>query len=184
MAASNSSNSVLEVPGSNGHRSNSLKGGHCGVLPRDPRSSSTQSLVPSQNEYSGRRRLLVIYIHGYQGNDTSFQSFPAHVHHSLKNVLAETHVVHSKIYPRYKTYKAMDLARDNFSRWLEPHESPTTDVILVGHSMGGLLNAEVVLMVSEAFQSPFVLLSYRVTAVTDTLCTGLFSPSYHGDYQP
>ena len=84
------------------------------------------------------------------GNETSFRSFPAHVHNFLKEALVETHVIHSKIYPRYKTYKAIDVARDNFSSWLQPHESPTTDVVLVGHSMGGLLAAEVVLMVSAS----------------------------------
>ncbi|KAI1654049.1 hypothetical protein F4813DRAFT_232548 [Daldinia decipiens] len=117
----------------------------------DPRSSSTQSLLPSpsENDDSGRRRLLVIYIHGFMGNDASFQSFPAHVHKCLKLALSETHTVHSKIYPRYKTYKALDVARDNFSRWLAPHESPTTDVVLVGHSMGGLLAADVALMPSR-----------------------------------
>ncbi|KAI2773473.1 hypothetical protein F4815DRAFT_404161 [Daldinia loculata] len=117
----------------------------------DPRSSSTQSLLPSpfENEDSGRRKLLVIYIHGFMGNDASFQSFPAHVHKYLKLALSETHTVHSKIYPRYKTYKALDVARDNFSRWLAPHESPTTDVILVGHSMGGLLAADIALMPSR-----------------------------------
>ncbi|KAI1395763.1 hypothetical protein F4819DRAFT_492179 [Hypoxylon fuscum] len=109
----------------------------------DPRSSSSQSLLPSPSEHeNGRRRLLVIYIHGFMGNDASFQSFPAHVHQYLKLALSDTHVVHSKIYPRYKTYKAIDVARDNFSRWLAPHETPTTDVVLVGHSMGGLLAAD------------------------------------------
>ncbi|KAF3069112.1 Reticulocyte-binding protein 2 a-like protein [Daldinia childiae] len=117
----------------------------------DPRSSSTQSLLPSpsENDDSGRRKLLVIYIHGFMGNDASFQSFPAHVHKYLKLALSETHTVHSKIYPRYKTYKALDVARDNFSRWLAPHESPTTDVVLVGHSMGGLLAADIALMPSR-----------------------------------
>lgn len=114
----------------------------------DPRSSSTQSLLPSlTNGPEGRRTLLLVYLHGFMGNDSSFQSFPAHVHHFLKDALAPTHVIHSKIYPRYKTYKAIDVARDNFSKWLEPHESPTTDVVLLGHSMGGLLAAEVVLQV-------------------------------------
>jgi pimeloyl-ACP methyl ester carboxylesterase len=132
----------LEVPGS------SSGGGH-GLYALDPRSSSTQSLAPSLPEDGdpARRKLLLIYVHGYMGNDRSFQSFPSHVHHYLKTALAETHVIHSKIYPRYKTYKHLEVARDNFSRWLEPHESPTTDVVLVGHSMGGLLAAEVVLMV-------------------------------------
>ena len=114
---------------------------------RDPRTSSTQSLVPSLNPDEQRRTLLIVYIHGFMGNDSSFRSFPAHVHSYLKETLQETHVVHSKIYPRYKTYKAIDVARDNFSKWLEPHESPRTDIVLIGHSMGGLLAADIVLKV-------------------------------------
>ncbi|KAF6836122.1 catalytic protein [Colletotrichum plurivorum] len=114
----------------------------------DPRSSSAQSLAPSFEDRNSdaRRTLLIVYIHGFYGNESSFRSFPAHVHSYLKEALAETHAVHSKIYPRYKTYKAIDVARDNFSKWLEPHESETTDVVLVGHSMGGLLAGEVALM--------------------------------------
>ncbi|KAK3326528.1 hypothetical protein B0H66DRAFT_472660 [Apodospora peruviana] len=111
----------------------------------DPRTSSTQSLAPSLGEEEQRRTLLLIYIHGFMGNDSSFRSFPAHIHSYLKEALAETHVIHTKIYPRYKTYKAIDVARDNFSLWLEPHEAPTTDVVLIGHSMGGLLAADVAL---------------------------------------
>ncbi|KAM0273281.1 hypothetical protein ACHAPA_001433 [Fusarium lateritium] len=124
----------------------------------DPRSSSTQSLLPDTSlngpdgysapagDYLGRRKLLIVYIHGFLGNDQSFRSFPAHVHALLANLLADSHVIHSKIYPRYKTYRSVDVARDNFSEWLRPHESPTTDVVLVGHSMGGILAADIVLM--------------------------------------
>ncbi|KAH8888671.1 hypothetical protein GQ53DRAFT_748580 [Thozetella sp. PMI_491] len=115
----------------------------------DPRTSSTQSLVSPAVDQDPRRRLLLVYIHGFMGNASSFRSFPAYVHNYLRETLVETHVIHTKIYPRYKTYKAIDVARDNFSLWLEPHESPTTDVILVGHSMGGLLAAEVVLVPSQ-----------------------------------
>ncbi|UNI18883.1 hypothetical protein JDV02_005121 [Purpureocillium takamizusanense] len=123
---------------------------HLELLHGDPRSSSTQSLVPSLTEPHARRTLLVVYIHGFYGNDQSFRSFPAHVHALLRTLLADSHMIHSKIYPRYKTYKAIEVARDNFSAWLEPHESPTTDVILVGHSMGGLLTGEVVLMPNKS----------------------------------
>ncbi|KAF7927623.1 uncharacterized protein EAE98_006005 [Botrytis deweyae] len=111
----------------------------------DPRSSSTHSLVPSESNRDGRRKLLLIYIHGFMGNETSFQSFPAHVHNLLSITLEATHVVHTKIYPRYKSRKAINFARDDFSVWLEPHEDALTDIILLGHSMGGILSAEVVL---------------------------------------
>lgn len=83
----------------------------------DPRSSSTHSLVPSESGRDGRRTLLLVYIHGFMGNETSFQSFPAHVHNLLTITLGDTHVVHTKIYPRYKSRKAIDFARDDFSTW-------------------------------------------------------------------
>lgn len=112
----------------------------------DPRSSSTQSLRPVESAGAYRRTLLIVFIHGFMGNETSFKSFPAHVHNVLSMTLSETHVVYSKIYPRYKSRKNISFARDDFSKWLEPLESPKTDVILVGHSLGGILAAEVVLI--------------------------------------
>lgn len=51
------------------------------------------------------------------GNETSFQSFPAHVHNYVTTSLAETHVVHTKVYPRYKSRNRIDFARDDFSKW-------------------------------------------------------------------
>jgi pimeloyl-ACP methyl ester carboxylesterase len=112
----------------------------------DPRSSSQQSLRPDDSALDGRRTLLLIYIHGFLGDETSFRSFPAHVHNLLSVMLADTHVLHSKIYPRYNSRNNISLARDDFSKWLTPHESETTDVILIGHSLGGILAAEVVLL--------------------------------------
>ncbi|KAL0943995.1 catalytic protein [Colletotrichum truncatum] len=149
-----STSSFLHPPGQAPEKgSHSASANSFGILDSkrrlaDPRSSSAQSLAPSfeDRDSDTRRTLLIIYIHGFYGNESSFRSFPAHVHNYLKEALAESHAVHSKIYPRYKTYKAIDVARDNFSQWLEPHESDKTDVILVGHSMGGLLAGEVALM--------------------------------------
>ena len=87
-----------------------------------------------------------MYIHGFMGNETSFQSFPAHVHNLVTVRLEGSHVVHTKVYPKYKSRKAIEFARDAFSEWLSPHEGPNTDVVLLGHSMGGLLSAEVALL--------------------------------------
>jgi pimeloyl-ACP methyl ester carboxylesterase len=160
MSSAASSQSSLHVPGGGDGLNFGFGKGAGSVYPswyrdQDPRSSSTQSLAPSDPGIGdgARRKLLIVYIHGFMGNDSSFRSFPAHVHIYLKDALAESHVIHTKVYPRYKTYKAIEVARDNFSRWLEPHESPTTDVVLVGHSMGGLLAAEIVLIVSLAPQT-------------------------------
>jgi len=83
------------------------------------------------------------------GKETSFQSFPAHVHNLLAMTMSETHVVHTKIYPRYQSRKNISYARDDFSNWLTPRESDDTDVILLGHSLGGILAAEVALLPSH-----------------------------------
>ena len=84
---------------------------------QDPRSSSTQSLVPQEHPRDNKRTLLLVYIHGFMGNETSFQSFPAHIHNLVTVKLADTHHVHTKIYPRYKSRKAIEYARDDFSKW-------------------------------------------------------------------
>ncbi|RMZ77521.1 hypothetical protein DV737_g4362, partial [Chaetothyriales sp. CBS 132003] len=124
----------------------------------DARASSQQSLHPvvSSDDANGhdKRTLLVIYIHGFLGDETSFKSFPAHVHNLLSMSLADTHVIHSKIYPRYQSRKKIEFARDDFSRWLSPHESPVTDVVLMGHSLGGILAAEVVLKLAAPGDQP------------------------------
>ena len=84
---------------------------------QDPRERSTESLLPPSTGGDGRRTLLLIYIHGFLGNESSFQSFPAHVHNLVTSKLVDTHVVHTKIYPRYKSRKAIEYARDDFSNW-------------------------------------------------------------------
>ena len=84
---------------------------------QDPRERSTESLVPSGEGGDSRRTLLLIFIHGFLGNETSFQSFPAHIHNLLTTKLVDTHTVHTKIYPRYKSRKAIEFARDDFSNW-------------------------------------------------------------------
>lgn len=84
---------------------------------QDPRRASTDSLIATAPPEDTRRRLLLVYVHGFMGNETSFQSFPAHVHNLLSLLLTESHVVHTKIYPRYRTKKALQLATSEFCDW-------------------------------------------------------------------
>lgn len=94
---------------------------------RDPRSSSTHSLTPEHRSTNdNRRKLLLIYLHGFMGDETSFQSFPAHVHNLLCVLLAETHVVHTKIYPRYRSRRAITAAAEDFSNWYVSSMHPSS----------------------------------------------------------
>ncbi|KAJ5760247.1 hypothetical protein N7520_007403 [Penicillium odoratum] len=109
-------------------------------------SDSLYSLSLPRPEATWKRRLLLIYIHGFMGSEASFNDFPAHVHHLLTAVLSESYVVYTRIYPRYKSRGEIQTAVDQFSNWLSPHEADDLDVILLGHSLGGILAADVALM--------------------------------------
>ncbi|KAL7272263.1 hypothetical protein RUND412_004939 [Rhizina undulata] len=124
----------------------------------DPRTSSQASLPPAQaiadpSSVHRKRTLMLIYIHGFMGDETSFQSFPVHVHNLLTVTLGsedendtEGYLVHTKVYPKFKTRHNISVATEKFSVWLSDFESPNMDIILLGHSMGGILAAEVVLL--------------------------------------
>ncbi|TFK63684.1 hypothetical protein BDN72DRAFT_306059 [Pluteus cervinus] len=88
--------------------------------------------------------LHLIYIHGFQGSEANFQAFPNDVHQYLCAHLPPNSpfTIKSSIYPRYKTEKPLVNAVRNFLEWLALQ--PPGLVILLGHSMGGLLAAEVV----------------------------------------
>jgi len=87
----------------------------------DPRSSSQASLRPTRSR--GRRTLLLVYIHGFMGNETSFQSFPAHLHNLLTVTLGDggneedAYLVHTKVYPKFETRHAIGVATLEFSKW-------------------------------------------------------------------
>lgn len=81
------------------------------------RSTSTLSLDSAESRENARRRLLLVYIHGFMGAEASFQEFPAHVHNLVTTALAESHVVYSKVYPRYKSRRAIDIACEDFCKW-------------------------------------------------------------------
>lgn len=89
-----------------------------------PDRSSTGSSMVSMLSMAGpgprdatRRRLLLIYIHGFNGSETTFSEMPVHVHSALAALLSESHVVYTRIYPRFKTRGEYQLAVKRFSGW-------------------------------------------------------------------
>nr|GAT55392.1 predicted protein [Mycena chlorophos] len=85
----------------------------------------------------------LIYIHGFQGDDTSFQAFPKDLQQYLTDhlTLFEGRIrFQSSLYPTYKSRKPISEATANFLAWLKTQ--PPGPIILLAHSMGGLLAAD------------------------------------------
>ncbi|EXJ84504.1 hypothetical protein A1O3_05173 [Capronia epimyces CBS 606.96] len=109
-----------------------------------------------------RKTLLLVFIHGFKGGDDTFGSFPEHlrtlVSHALPNidVLAVT-------YPRFETRGDLKESVARFREWLQnkvidievarstpsPAVDPSVHVILIGHSMGGIVAAETYLLLAS-----------------------------------
>ncbi|WVQ82449.1 hypothetical protein IAT38_004577 [Cryptococcus sp. DSM 104549] len=99
--------------------------------------------------------LLLVWVHGFKGNDVTFESFPDRICHLLQSTHPSLHIV-SKVFPMYQTRGELTAATLAFVDWLtelvvnlENDEGQgggagKARVVLMGHSMGGLLCADTV----------------------------------------
>ena len=85
---------------------------------------------PGGYQATEKRRLLLIYIHGFMGSEASFHDLPLHVHDLLTASLAESHVVFTRMYPRYKSQGEIQTAVDQFSAWYVPTQKARSYLIL------------------------------------------------------
>ncbi|KAN0126899.1 hypothetical protein V8E52_000539 [Russula decolorans] len=97
--------------------------------------------------------LLIIFIHGFKGDDKTFGEFPSRLQHILSES-AQGMVVESIVFPAYETRGDLNKAVERFADWLTTltvqkevaHSvgggSSRAKIVLCGHSMGGLLAAD------------------------------------------
>ncbi|KAI0175404.1 hypothetical protein BJ166DRAFT_478117 [Pestalotiopsis sp. NC0098] len=102
------------------------------------------------------RTLLLCFIHGFKGDDDTFQSFPQDLKIQVAKGLSD-HSVESVVYPKYETKGELAQSTDQFLSWLRervmdvrkahsekpwpPHDRDV-GVVLVAHSMGGFVAAD------------------------------------------
>ncbi|KAI8070936.1 hypothetical protein BC940DRAFT_294795 [Gongronella butleri] len=91
-------------------------------------------------------KLLLVFVHGFRGSETSFKDYPNWLQSSLSEVMQVEAT--SVVYPSYKTAGDLQIAVENFATWildqLKPEKHDHTDIVLIGHSMGGIVAAETI----------------------------------------
>lgn len=95
--------------------------------------------------------LLVIFVHGFKGTDSTFGSFPSRLEHILTETM-DNAAVECIIFPAYETKGELNAAVERFADWLTTLTvqkevahgggAGVAKIVLCGHSMGGLLAAD------------------------------------------
>ncbi|KAI1611178.1 hypothetical protein EDD36DRAFT_443368 [Exophiala viscosa] len=102
-----------------------------------------------------RKTLLLVFIHGFKGGDDTFATFPEHLRALVSHALPNIDVI-ALTYPRFETRGDLKDCVARFKEWLQnkvidlevarstpsPTIDPSIHVMLLGHSMGGIVAAE------------------------------------------
>ncbi|CAI7623756.1 unnamed protein product [Penicillium bialowiezense] len=108
-----------------------------------------------------RKTLLLVFIHGFKGGNDTFGTFPEHLRVLASKTLPAVEVV-TAVYPKYETKGDLKQCVARLRDWLQdtvidlevanrtasPTVDPSVHVILIGHSMGGIVGAEVLLLLA------------------------------------
>ncbi|KAL6244027.1 hypothetical protein RBB50_008896 [Rhinocladiella similis] len=109
-----------------------------------------------------RKTLLLVFIHGFKGGDDTFGTFPEHLRALVSHALPSIDVV-AVTYPSFETRGDLKECVARFRDWLQnkvidlevarhtpsPTIDPSVHVMLVGHSMGGIVAAEAYLLLAD-----------------------------------
>ncbi|KAI9715808.1 MAG: hypothetical protein M1828_000713 [Chrysothrix sp. TS-e1954] len=104
--------------------------------------------------------VLLVFIHGFKGDDSTFASFPKHITRILNSSATESTSLQYRhlVYPRFDTRGSLELAVSSFRDWLlnkvidlevelgtaHPMVEPGVQTVICGHSMGGIVAVEAV----------------------------------------
>ncbi|KAK0230978.1 hypothetical protein IW262DRAFT_1453901 [Armillaria fumosa] len=95
--------------------------------------------------------LLLVFIHGFKGDDETFLQFPQRMQHILSDTIPHC-TVESIVFPVYETKGDLNEAVVRFADWLTTLTverevasgggAGKAKIVLCGHSMGGILAAD------------------------------------------
>jgi len=86
-----------------------------------------------------QKQVTIVYVHGFLGTKRTFHEFPELLKDALKIYNVE---VFNKVFPAFDTNGVFDDFVNMIISWLYSQEIKHP-IVLMGHSMGGILNADV-----------------------------------------
>ncbi|KAG6296844.1 hypothetical protein E4U09_001623 [Claviceps aff. purpurea] len=112
-----------------------------------------------------KKTLVLCFIHGFKGGESTFGNdyqFTKHLRDIVAQKLPKIHV-RVLVYPKYETRGDLGQCVSRFRDWLEekvidmevasgapsPTVDPSVRTILIGHSMGGIVAAELVIALAS-----------------------------------
>ncbi|KAE8391806.1 hypothetical protein BDV23DRAFT_64113 [Aspergillus alliaceus] len=109
-----------------------------------------------------KKTLLLVFIHGFKGDNDTFGNFPKHARALIDRALPAINVA-TVVYPKYQTRGDLKECVGHFREWLQnqvidlevanrtasPTVDPSVHVFLIGHSMGGIVAAETLLLLAS-----------------------------------
>jgi len=91
------------------------------------------------------KTVIIVYVHGFLGTDNTFHDFPDILENSMK--LYNVRII-NKIFPSFDTTGNFNDFVNMIIDWLYDN-TENYPIILMGHSMGGILNADVYRKISK-----------------------------------
>ncbi|KAI5117868.1 hypothetical protein M0805_006570 [Coniferiporia weirii] len=127
-------------------------------LDKNPWSNETPVETDTSESLAVTKRLtpdllLIVFIHGFKGTDSTFAGFPERLRHIIGETVSNV-VVQSINFPAYETKGELNAAVERFADWLttlvvekevangEGGGAGKAKIVLCGHSMGGLVAAD------------------------------------------
>ena len=132
-----------------------------------------------------KKTLLLVFIHGFKGSDHTFHKFPQDLRALLSHALPKIDIL-SVQYPQFETRGDLNECVARFREWLQnkvvdlevangtpsPTVDPSVHVLLVGHSMGGIVAAETLLSIAKDEQVPAGYANDTTNSTTGHKATG------------
>ncbi|KZV97257.1 hypothetical protein EXIGLDRAFT_764551, partial [Exidia glandulosa HHB12029] len=124
-------------------------------------SAPDTSSIPLMQQDGASPLLLCVFIHGFKGTDSTFGGFPERLQHILSQTI-EHAKVECTVFPAYETKGELNAAVEKFADWLcnltvekevahgAGGGAGKAKLVLVGHSMGGLLAADTLIALHKS----------------------------------